>query len=140
MLELRPVDLREFSEYNIVKYNKWTENELQGEYSDRSDLMASFGYFTKAAQSGPVVDFAETMSLLLCQLPKNVNGLMKIDEYETPPPYKLVLQKKVAFIDKYLLENFGIKRLSDLSRVLPRMILQYPEKCMKGTSDNLVEP
>lgn len=141
LIELRPVDLPTFSGYNIVRYSQWTDNELQGEYTDRSDLMAPFGYFTKAAQGGPVVDFAETFSLLLCRLPKQVNALMQVDEFETPPPYKLVLQKKVAFVDKYLLENFGIKRASDLSRVLPRLIEQYPKKyAEEAASGETVEP
>lgn len=83
------------------------------------------GFFSNGAMASSLCDFAETLSMLVCLSVSEINECLNTAQELGGEQAKAVLQRKIAFVDEFLWENFKIRREAQLTRVISTALKHY---------------
>ena len=72
-------------------------------------------------------DFAETLSMLVCLSVSEINECLNKAQELGGEGAKATLQRKMAFVDEFLWENFKIRREAQLTRVISASLKHYKQ-------------
>lgn len=111
-------------------YYDWAESPdvPRGEYHFHGTPYSwKKGFFSNGAMASPVCDFAETLSMLVCLSASEINECLNTAQELGGEEAKAVLQRKMAFIDDFLWDNFKIRREAQLTRVISASLKHYKQ-------------
>lgn len=131
LVQGRPSLLDKFAALNPSSfYYDWSKSAdvSKGEYSFHGTPYSwKKGFFSNGAMESSLCDFAETLSMLVCLSVSEINECLNTAQELGGEGAKATLQRKMAFVDEFLWENFKIRREAQLTRVISASLKHYKQ-------------
>lgn len=131
LVQGRPALLDKFAALNpFPLYYDWSKSAdvSKGEYQFHGTPYSwKKGFFSNGAMESSLCDFAETLSMLVCLSVSEINECLNTAQELGGEGAKAILQRKMAFVDEFLWENFKIRREAQLTRVISVSLKHYKQ-------------
>lgn len=120
LVQQKGTQLDSFAQLNVISYSAVTtdvETGGAGPYAFRPGVYPlKRGFFTTGAMTRVSDDFAETLSIVTTSTPATIRTYIETAREFGGDVAANTLQRKVEWVDNFLLSQWGIKRQSKLAR------------------------